>query len=149
MHCVDLRKSVGMSSRTVPAVRGDILRAIRRAQGHGLLALSTDTGIHQTTLSLIEHGHRPGRPHLTTLADHLGIPTAVLAGQTPAIAALRAAHGITPDDLARATGITPERLADIEAGAEHPDTRLARRLAVRLDVPVSVVQPRVDTGAAA
>ncbi len=120
-----------------PPVRGDIARALRLARGHILRDVVDGTGIHIATLSLIEHGKRPGTPHLAGLSRFLGVPVDVLAGHRPALAVLREAADIPAATLAAAVGITPEHLARLEAGEEIPDVRLSRKLAGRLDVPAT------------
>lgn len=111
-----------------PAVRGDIARAARLAHGRRPGDVSAATGIHPTTLSLIEHGRRVGRPHLGTLADHLDIPRDVLAGHAPALPVLMRIAGVDRDRFAADVRVTVDQLAGWEAGATPP-RRTARKLA--------------------
>ncbi len=111
-----------------PAVRGDIARAVRLAHGLRPGDVSTATGIHPTTLSLIEHGRRVGRPHLGTLADHLGVPRDVLAGHAPALPVLMGIAGADRDRFAADARVTVDQLAEWESGV-NPPRRTARKLA--------------------
>ena len=129
-------------------VRGDVLRALRLARGITAATLAAAAGIDAGHMSRIESGTRTGARYVDQFATTLHVSPDVLIGRTPALPALRDAAGITAATLAADLDITPRRLGRIESGAEIPDDALTARLAVRLGVPASVVQPTV-TGAAA
>lgn len=134
-----------MRSRPHHIVRGDILAALRRARGLTLRELSDLSGVDHATLHLMERGERPGRPHVDTLAHHLGVTPAVLTGRDSALRVLREAKGMSQASLARAVGVSHYRIADIEA----PDRVLAQRIADQLGVPVCAVVPAFTDGAEA
>ncbi len=123
--------------------RGDIVRTLRTLRGIRAMDLADAAGISKSAMSRIEAG-RPGggaARHAQALADQLDVDVEVLTGQKPVLAALRVAHGIVVDDMARDVGVTPARLRRLESGAEHPDPPLAAVIARRLGVPAALIAP--------
>ena len=142
-----------MPPRPGPAIRGPVARAIRdarRLSAMQVVAATEAAGhrIHPSTLSLIESGDRPGKPHVHTLAAALNVDPEVLTGQRPALRVLRDAAGLSATALAAEVGVKVGDLARMESGALLPDPHVAQRLAARLAVPISVIAPS-DEGEAA
>jgi transcriptional regulator with XRE-family HTH domain len=61
-----------------------------------------------------------------------------------AVKAVRAAQGKTQEDVARASGLHPTYISDIERGARNPSWEAVTRLAKGLGVPVAEIAAEYD-----
>ena len=65
----------------------------------------------------------------------------------PAIRAIRKALGITQQDLAARSGISPSHMNKIEQGVEQPKFETAVRIADQLGVPTDAIAPVIQVPA--
>jgi ribosome-binding protein aMBF1 (putative translation factor) len=71
----------------------------------------------------------------------LAVVKAEIAGNHP-IAAWRADHGLSVQQLAEQAGVPVEIITAVEAGTQSPDRDLLSRIAAVLDVPGEVLEPK-------
>lgn len=141
------------SDPSVDAARGAWLKALRLEQGRKQKDVAQSAGLTNATLSNIENGRRTTLGTFQQVCRVLGVEGAELieatrrfypeveletdaaAHDSPGgwVAAHRNNRGMTKTDLARAVGVTPTRIGEIENGDRPPPNvffRIARALGV-------------------
>lgn len=125
---------------------GPLVRALREAKGLTLAQLSATTGLSASYLSRIERGERTATwGNTLAIAAAMSVHAACLTGQRPAIRVLRraVAPDLTAEEFAESVGIDTLELARIELGGTIPDADTLGRIAQRLGVSTTVLQPRL------
>lgn len=123
-----------------PVGLGEKIRLARRNKGRTLEELARSLGLSESYLSAIEQGkRRPGVATLHRIAEALQVPLPVLLHESPRslgekMRLLRERLGLSREDLAGRTGVSPSLVAQLEVGRAQPSLDTLERIASVLGV---------------
>ncbi len=128
-------------------IRGQKIRESRKERGLSLIGLSQRTGISVSYLSEIERGaKKPSLKTIEKIAAALNVPKIQLLeieGDEQSISLgeklrlLRETRGKTLGKFAEEAGISVSYLSEIERGNVYPAVHTLKKMAERLEVPLS------------
>ncbi|WP_227766770.1 helix-turn-helix domain-containing protein [Zhaonella formicivorans] len=113
---------------------GDKLRILRESKGLSLTELASEVGLSVSYLSEIERNNTyPATNTLRVLAEKLGVSVSTLVGKAgPLGSKLRIAReeqGLTQVELAKAAGVSPGLIGQIEHGKVQPSLHTIEKIA--------------------